>query len=515
MAVVLAINPNNMDLKKETGHDSNACLLINGKISRCFIEERYNRKKHYGDFPKMTLDSIATSISGGIINSALHPKVNKYIKDNFQIEHINYNASVDHHLFHAYESFYTSNFESAAILVIDGYGSDEKESISIYKKNKKETKLLKRYYMDESIGLFYTAVCNKITLGKEYGVEGKLMGLSSYGNPSDKRLLEIDDNYKIKINDNIKMYPFNSAKDSNIIHYINIAATAQRDFNEVIMQLIKLTKELTGEDNLCLSGGCFLNVIVNNLICESEIFKNVWCSPFPNDGGISTGMAYVIEEKSNPEFHNYRLTSPYLGEKYPDFKILSYLKENNIAYRETNKEEIAKLLSEDKILFWFQGRSEYGPRALGHRSIIGNPANRDNFYKTNNYIKERENWRPLAPTVPNELFKLLFDTKNEQLTEFMLRNLTIKEEWRAKIPAVCHIDNTTRPQNLKREINPEFYDTIMEFYKLTGTPCVINTSLNGKGEPIVETPKNCLDFYQKKKEYVYGIIFNGKYLVTY
>jgi carbamoyltransferase len=162
---------------------------------------------------------------------------------------------------------------------------------------------------------------------------------------------------------------------------------------------------------------------------------------------------------------------------------------------------------------WYQGGSEIGPRALGHRSIIATPKYRENLNVINNTIKHRENWRPLAPSLPQELFYEVFDTNSMDLTEFMLRTVVIKPEWRKKLIAVCHIDNTTRPQTVRREDNPEYYDLIMDNYKLTGIPAIINTSFNGKGEPIIETPQQAMAFMDRTPNMNF-IVFNAKYIIT-
>ena len=178
-----------------------------------------------------------------------------------------------------------------------------------------------------------------------------------------------------------------------------------------------------------------------------------------------------------------------------------------------NIENITQNLKNNKIIAWFQGGSEIGPRALGHRSILANPENHNNLLVINNYIKQRENWRPLAPIVPAELFDLIFDVSSYDLTEFMLRTIKIRDEWQKKLSAVCHIDGTTRPQRLEREQNPELYNLIINFYKETGIPCLINTSFNGRNEPIIETPEQAIKFLKKKK-YLDYVIFNSKYVVS-
>ena len=173
---------------------------------------------------------------------------------------------------------------------------------------------------------------------------------------------------------------------------------------------------------------------------------------------------------------------------------------------------LSKCLYGDDIFAWFQGGSEIGPRALGHRSIIAGPHKRENLTRINLLIKNRELFRPLAPSVADELFDKIFDTNSKDLTEFMLRTIEIRQEMRSKISAVCHIDNTTRPQCLRKEDNPEFYSLLMNFYNTYKIPCLINTSFNGRGQPIIETPEQAIDFLKNNDE-LEGLIFNAKYII--
>lgn len=501
-----------------TCHDSGVCVMDDNVLKGLYIEERYSRKKHDGGMPKKCLQTILkeqqkiddiTVLQGNYTTllSYLYPDSNIQLLDKFKALH---------HRSHASESIYTSGFEHCAVLTIDGYGDNTSIGIYTYKNNVLTE--IRTYGPSESIGTAYCMACVHSFGGvNNRTLEGKFMGLAPYGIPYKEHIFSFDIETGLSIKGHpltrkfFEYYPY-ADNDTTIsmLHYANLAATVQRDFNDAIMLLVNYTKNITGETNLCLSGGCFQNVIINDIICESGLFENVWCSPYPNDGGLPLGdmVYYLIEQGKMP---HKRIHHAYWGEEYPDEKILSYIDKEKYSLTDITPQEVAKLLSEDKILAWFQDRSEYGPRALGHRSLIGNPGNRENFNILNNKIKHRENWRPLAPSVPDELFDILFDVKSKDLTQFMLRSIPIREEWRSRIPAVCHVDGTTRPQRLERDINPEYYDMIMEFYKLTDLPCVINTSFNGPGEPIIENPKEALEFLDKTPE-LYGIVFNGKYL---
>ena len=529
----------------EANHDCSAALLIDGKLVGNYEEERFNRIKHsIGKFPllsiqrllnenNLTLDNIdAIGISIGdddeYINAIklIDPNCKKIPKRIFY----------SHHMGHICDVYYQSGFKSSAIVIVDGDG-DNKEGITIAHAKNDDINILKIYDYRKSLGILYGSATGYCGLG-EYG-DGKFMGLTSYGFDTGKRIMKFNDETKdidifyktLSLNElkcyknsehiiakslnnhfyNI-FYPYVENIESNLLYYIHFAKTIQENFNEVYLDIIKYAKELTGEDNLCITGGCIQNCIGNNLVVESGIFKNVFAPPAPHDAGCAAGYAFYAANVLKEPINNIRLTNSYVGKKYNNDEIEQSFNKN-FKVEEYNKEDIVNLLAKNKIIAWFQDGSELGPRALGHRSILANPAERDNLNYINNNIKLRENWRPLAPIVPSELFDIIFDVKSYDLTEFMLRTILIKPEWQKKLCAVCHIDGTTRPQRLIREVNPELYDLIMAFYRKTGIPCLINTSFNGKGEPIIEKPEEALTFLNKTKVLDY-VIFNTKFKVS-
>ena len=543
-------------------HDTSACLLIDGKLVDKFEEERFTRIKHYTKFPYNSIKYILekNNLSINDIDAIGMPFY--YFNDKKNNEEIlpklKLLGNIDklpklfygnHHLSHAYESFYQSGFNSAACLVVDGLG-DSNDSISIFKIENEKFTLLKKYNVLQSLGLIY---CNGTGFcGLDSFSEGKLMGLSSFNKPSDKQLLEFVDNditftdknlqnyvknfsslidkydrsehNKIinsiinihfkRINDWWKknIYPYSGFDEynMNIMYYSIFAASIQNEFNNIIMNLVKYTKELTNEDNLVLSGGCIQNCIANNLIVESQIFKNVYASPIPHDGGISIGHAFYAAQQLGEKIQNIKIKNSYAGKVYTDDEIKNAIGNNLILY---NEDKIVEQLKNNYIIAWFQNGSEIGPRALGHRSILANPTDRENLLIINNNIKNRETWRPFAPIVPAELFDLIFDVKSYDLTEFMLRTIPIKEDWKSKLSAICHIDGTTRPQRLEKEQNPELYSLIIKFYQETDIPCLLNTSFNGKNEPIIETPQEAVNFFNIT-ESLNSVIFNCKYVLT-
>lgn len=423
---------------------------------------------------------------------------------------------LNHHQQHCAASFYASGFESALGLVVDGSG-DMDDAFTLFKCSRKDGIVeLKKYAKKYSLGDFYFKAALSMGLGNN--AEGKLMGLASYWKSDwdysnfDKETKEMKqpDLYEwFKENNH---YPFAGClKDP--IHYIRAAGEAQALFNNTLLDLTEYLKSFDPEEeNLVISGGCMLNCSCNAEIEKQGLFKNIYCFPATNDAGISLGAAYlnaldVAENKTTK-----RLEHVYLGVNYPRSK--SPLRLREIHYNrveDINIDEVVDdLYNGNQVIAWFQGRSEAGPRALGHRSLLASPCMRENLDFINKEIKGREPFRPLAPIVLDKYYLDIFEDPNpENLTPFMLKNVVIKEEWRHKIPAVCHIDNTARPQYLKREVNPELYDLIEAFYKKTGIPMLINTSLNGKGEPIVESYENLMRFLEYHDKVAYAII-DGK-----
>lgn len=425
---------------------------------------------------------------------------------------------LNHHQQHCAASFYASGFKSALGLVVDGSG-DLNDSITLFKCSKENGIFeLKKFNKEYSLGDFYSKASQSMGLGKNS--EGKLMGLASYWK-SDLSYSNFDlETKEMKQSGlwnwflSLNPYPFDDGL-ADPIHYIRAAGDVQKIFNNTILDLIKYLKSFDpSEENLVISGGCMLNCSANAEIEKQGLFKNIYCFPATNDAGISLGTAYLnaLEVCENKE--TKRLEHVYLGINYPKSKTPLRLKEihyNRI--KDYSIETTVKDLIDNKVIAWYQGRSEAGPRALGHRSLLASPCHRRVLDFINKEIKGREPFRPLAPIVLDKYYLDIFDDPNpENLTPFMLKNVVIKEEWRHKIPAVCHIDNTARPQYLKREVNPELYDLIETFYKETGIPMLINTSLNGKGEPIIETFENLVRFLDYHNKVSYAIIDAKKIL---
>ncbi|MBO4622327.1 MAG: hypothetical protein J5691_00435 [Bacilli bacterium] len=425
----------------------------------------------------------------------------------------------NHHEQHCAASFYASGFDSALGLVVDGSG-DMDDSITLFKCSKKDGIIeLKKYARKYSLGDLYSEASKAMELGNN--AEGKLMGLASYYK-SDWDYSNFDKETKEMKHENLfswyltqHPYPFESRlKDP--IHYIRAAGEVQALFNNTLLDLTEYLKSFDpNEENLVIAGGCMLNCSANAEIEKQGLFKHIYCFPATNDAGISLGAAYLNAAKLIENLETKRIEHVYLGVNYPRSKTPLRLREiNTNLLKDYNIQEVVDDLVENCVIAWYQGRSEAGPRALGHRTLLASPQNRVTLDFINKEIKGREAFRPLAPIVLDKYYLDIFEDPNpENLSPFMLKNVVIKKEWRHKIPAVCHIDNTARPQYLKREVNPELYDLIEAFYERTGIPMLINTSLNGKGEPIVETFADLMRFLEYHGEVIYAIV-NGKKILS-
>jgi len=520
-------------------HFTSASIVIDGKVKGNYEEERFNRIKESDKFPYLAIerclknngltindiDVVASPLSLDNLKE-FFPDLTKDVKTIYH----------SHHMGHICSAFYQSGFKSAVCLIVDGCG-DQNEGVTIAQVKNNEIKILKKFSIVESLGLLYTAGANYCNLG-ESG-EGKLMGLAGYGTPNKdipiidwddetnsikqyylkydtEDILGLDDNVAVifeyvasKISDYFaeNIYPYSDSEKNNLMCYTNFAATIQYNYDKIMMKLAKYCKELTGEDNLVMSGGCANNCIANNLIVNSKLFKHFYIDPAPHDGGCALGYALYAAYELGEPIENKKVDNSYMGKVYTEEEISGL----DAEYSDYDEDKTVSDLADNKIIGWFQGGAEFGPRALGHRSILSNPNSIDMLYKMNN-IKGRATWRPLAPVVADELFDLIFDTDNYDLTEFMLRAMPIKESMKKLIVAVCHIDGTTRPQRLTKQANPELHSLLMNFYRKTGVPCLINTSFNSSEEPIIETPEQALVFLNTH-DAMDSIIFNCRYEV--
>jgi len=565
-------------------HDSAAAIIINDKIIAAAQEERFTRRKHDANFPINAINYIlkeaALKLSeidyvvfyekpflkferlietyvgfaprGFIsfcksmplwLNEKLFQKKLifeelKKIDNSFNdIKKINFS---EHHLSHAASSFFSSPYQEAIILTLDGVGEWATTTISIGKNNKID--ILKELHFPHSLGLLYSAFTYFLGF-KVNGGEYKVMGLAPYGQPIFKniildKLIDLKEDGSFKLNMNYFNYAtgltmtnhkfakiFSIKKrepeDKLLQIHMDIAASIQAVTEEVVLKITKFLFKEFNIPNLCLAGGVALNCVANGKILKQGFFKNIWIQPASGDAGGALGAAQVFYFQ---ELNNKRnisnidsMQGAYLGPQFSDDQVESELKNCGAFYKKLNLEQIiadtAKALSEEKVVGWFQGRMEFGPRSLGNRSIIADPRSEKMQKNLNLKVKYRERFRPFAPAVLIEKVSEWFDINcespymllvadvkkskqlqmtNEQKNLFGIDKLNIK---RSNIPSVTHVDYSARIQTVHKETNLIFYKLITEFEKITNCPVLVNTSFNIRGEPIVCSVKDAFNCF--------------------
>ena len=445
----------------------------------------------------------------------------------------------EHHYSHAASAFYPSPFKEAVVLTLDGVGEWATTTVAIGKDNKLE--MIKEIHFPHSLGLLYSAFTYYLGFKVNSG-EYKVMGLAPYGKPKYKdiiikKLMDLKEDGSFKLNmkyfsyatgltmtnknfSNLFGYPIrNPKKDLLDDFHMNIAASIQAVTEEIV---IRLTKNIANEfkiKNLCLAGGVALNCVTNGKILREKIFDNIWIQPAAGDAGGSLGaaLAYWHHELKKPrEIFQDRMKGSYLGPQFSEKHIEEQLNQLKAKYNKKTSDEITSIvaneLSNSKTVGWFQGRMEFGPRALGARSILADPRSEKMQKELNLKIKFRESFRPFAPSVlredVNNWFELNYDSpymllvsevKKDKQTKmsdkekklFGIEKLNIK---RSSIPAITHVDYSARIQTVHKATNSKYYNLINEFKKTTGCPVLVNTSFNVRGEPIVcsiEDAFNC------------------------
>jgi carbamoyltransferase len=455
---------------------------------------------------------------------------------------------VRHHYTHAAATYYTSGFDSAAVLVIDGRG--EGESISLYHARGSNIELLESYPTTYSLGAFYHAAGVRAGLGGATGSSGpgKLMGLAPFGQvrqevdfsfdaETGKFTLPlsiqkaVDEFPQPLIGSDIErfwhdyygqyFYPYDGQNKQasaayDTAHYVDLAASVQHKLETICQGLAERVKQLTGEKNLVLGGGCALNCSMNAYLSRQNIFENLYVFPAANDAGCSIGAALALSHTLEPPTTTPpRLIAPAFGRAYTDAEIAAAISAYGLIPQKLLPDELAERVATDlidhKIVAWFRGKDELGPRALGRRSFMANPAQRETLGRLNQ-IKGREMWRPLAPSILAEQAEMVLAGSMERgLHRYMLGVATIRPEWCTKVPAVVHIDFTCRPHFVQPEHDGLYWQAINMFYEKTGIPLVCNTSLNVAGQPLVHKPEEVLDIFTTKED-VQTLVIEGFYL---
>jgi carbamoyltransferase len=377
---------------------------------------------------------------------------------------------------------------------------------------------LKRIKLPHSLGQFYSAVTNYIGFDMFAGDEWKVMGLAAYGKPkfydffSEKVLTKNgsgDFHFNIKVLDHhlAKHYQFPETIIKEIgkprlpgeeltEHHWNIASSAQRVLEDTAIYLVKEIKEMTGEENLCMAGGVAFNSVMNGRIFHETPFKRFYVQSAAGDAGGSLGAAFYVWHQILNKPRKFVMNHSYWGPKFSNAECQEVLDAANLKYETLPDEEllprIAKMISEGAIIGWFNGRMEWGPRALGARSFVADPRRADMREILNHKVKLREWFRPLAPSMLEEYGREVFGVEHHD--PFMITVIEVAENYKSKIPAVVHVDGTARPQMVNKDVNPRYWNLINEFRKLTGIPMLLNTSFNIQ-EPIVCTPQDAVNTF--------------------
>ncbi len=558
-------------------HDSSAALLKDGKVVAAVQEERFTRKKHDISFPEKAINFCLESenlemedidyvsfyekpvlkferfISQTLEN---YPKTIKlflkktptwFTKKLYlpkTLKKMGYKGRiffVPHHYSHAANSFFFSPFEEAAIVNIDGVG--EWATTSYGSGYKTEIELFKRINFPHSLGLLYSTITAYLGF-KVNNSEYKVMGLSPYGLMDRKKneyylklreVIDLKDDGSFSLDMRYFEYHYKERMPSKKMmelleggirepeseiteRHKNIAAALQMIYEDALFNILNHVKRETGLKNLVLGGGSALNSVANGKILKNTDFDDLWIPPDPGDGGSALGAAAYAHTSKLKGGRVKKFVNADLGPGFEKEEIRSFLDEEDIDYyefssRKEKLERAAKIINDGKVIAWFDGRMEWGPRALGFRSILCDPTRVEMKKILNEKVKHREPFRPFAPVLPKENVADFFEIQDPipEPAEYMLMVYPVKKDKRKKIPAVVHVDGSGRLQALRKKFNPDYYELIKEFEKLSGVPVLINASFNVRGEPIVCTPS---DAYKCMAGTGIDALFMGDFLIV-
>src|SRR5271155_4779926 len=531
-------------------HDSSACIVRDGELLFAVAEERISRVKHDAGFPKLAIQAcldfarigaqqldevcfgwqrpgasyrhdLRNFASGkmpldynGGLSSTLHflsmwhqPGGAKRFTQQFGTVKARFRY-VDHHLAHALSAFAYSGFDDAAMVVMDGRGAWEATSIWHGQNGRLEHVLTIPF--PDSVGFFYSEFTEFLGFHRNSD-EWKVMGLAPYGSPGVDLRAFMD----VETRDGDRPYRAHSgrlisrdgAEFAEMIARLGAARVAESEIEQrhkdiayavqeacevAMMNVVRLAMAKTGSRNLCLAGGVALNSKANGKIVASGLIEKIFVQPAASDDGVALGAAMAPYLDGGGKLPNRAMRHAYLGPCFDDDAIEAVLRTYKLHYTRVADaaEPAADLLAEGKIIGWFQGRMEFGPRALGARSILADPRDPEMNAKVNNAVKFREWWRPFAPSFKKEAAPEYLESAYD--SPFMILTAQVRPEKRDVIPSVTHVDGRARPQTVEKEINPLYWRLIDEFGKLTGVPVIMNTSFNLRGEAIVHTPTDAI-----------------------
>lgn len=558
-------------LSFKEGHDPAACLLKDGEIIAAVEEERFIRKKHApGVFPVESIRfclkfaGIKEQDVDYVVYARLKPwqtfiEVFRYYFTNlpgkklewrYFVSHMkvqfkgvfleltnraNYQKihkffpylpkkiySFDHHLCHAASSYYFSRFRDSLIITMDGKG--ESTSVMLAEGRDNNIKILERKGIFQSLGGFYASFTKHLGFTPNDG-EYKVMGLASYGSPDlfFDDVLAPDEEKGYRINSDFCLYPFFGKnfekkfgkpreKDGEITKYhMNLAASIQKALDNSVVSLVKYGFKKTKSRNLCLAGGVALNVKTNKAVWESGLTEHMFIQPAAGDAGLVFGAAALLYKEITGK-RVKSLGALYFGPEYGNEEIKTTFERHKLKYHfcDDSVGRVVDLLVSGKVVGWFQGRMEFGPRALGNRSILANPGDKAMKDIVNKKIKFREEFRPFCPSILSEFAGEYL--KHYTDSPYMVMSFSIKDAALInKIPAVVHVDDTVRPQAVDKNSSPLYYELISRFRDKTDIPVLLNTSMNVRGEPIVCSPEDLVNFFLKTNV---DAVAAGNFLIT-
>lgn len=532
-------------------NDAAAALVIDGEVRAAVQEERFSRVKHDAGFPARALawclrdaglhlrdiDAVGFFWNPGIHAEPANGRMTSVPRDHLEylyavpvhlmrafdgvgverVEQVLHLADghalrthfLRHHLCHAAGSFFRSNFERAAILTVDGYG--ERASTHIARGVGREIETLLEIEFPHSVGSFYAALTQYLGFRANSG-EGKVMGLASYGEPvyadALRRLVRLsDDGFELDLSYFSYYLPRRRRYTEKLVALLgpervpesaierrheNIAASLQLVTEELLLHLAGIARRLTGEANLTMAGGVALNCVANGRITREAGFERCYFMPAASDAGTALGAALYVSHCLGDVPRRHHLDSDALGPHDDDDAIEAVLRVSGCVYERVDDiaDAAAALLAQGRIVGWYQGRAEYGPRALGNRSILADPRPAEMKDVLNARVKFREYFRPFAPVVLESEAAAWFGTAHP--TPYMLEAHAVPAERAPTLGAVTHVDGTARVQTIRRDQNARYHDVVAAFGRRTGVPVLVNTSFNIRGEPVVNTVSEAL-----------------------
>ena len=533
-------------------HDSAAALVRDGQLVAAAQEERFTRKKHDFSFPGHAIQFCLNEaeLSTNDLNAVAYyekpfvkferilltylstfPRSFRsftkamplWLKQKLWIPHLirkelDYDGKIyftEHHQSHAAAAFLVSPFEEAAILTLDGVGEWATATMGVGRGNR--IKILKEIHFPHSLGLFYSALTYYLGF-RVNSAEYKVMGLAPYGKPRylDKirELLRVEEDGSFALNMRYFAFDYGLRMTNRKLEKLfgeprrlpeepltdfhrDVAASGQKMLEDVVVAAARAVKKETGLKNLCLSGGVALNSVANGVLLREGIFDDIYIQPAASDAGSALGAAFFVENQLHNRQRQFLMTHAYWGTPARQNEIEAFLAANQIPCKNLPEKallrETVAHLADGKIVGWFQGRSEFGPRALGNRSILADPRRAGMKDIINARVKFREPFRPFAPSVAEEAAAEFFEI--DRPSPFMLLVARVKQP--EKIPAVTHVDGTARLQTVSENQNPRYYRLLRAFGEETGVPVLLNTSFNVRGEPIVDTPREAFACFMR------------------